>query len=83
MRLVLDTNVVVSAILWQGVPGRLLEMAGEKQVRLFTSLALLDELADVLNRKKLAKSRGHWSDSGTDNGKLSKDNHAGGVAFAA
>jgi uncharacterized protein len=55
MRLVLDTNVVVSAILWQGVPGRLLEMAGEKQVRLFTSRALLDELADVLNRKKLAK----------------------------
>jgi uncharacterized protein len=55
MRLVLDTNVVVSAILWQGVPGRILEMAGEKQVRLFTSRVLLDELADVLNRKKLAK----------------------------
>lgn len=56
MRLVVDTNVVVSAFLWQGTPGRLLEMAGEKQVRLFTSRALLDELADVLDRKKLAKS---------------------------
>lgn len=56
MRLVVDTNVVVSAFLWQGTPGRLLEMAGEKQVRLFTSRALLDELADVLGRKKLAKS---------------------------
>lgn len=55
MRLVVDTNVVVSAFLWQGVPGRLLDMAGEKQVRLFTSRALLDELADVLSRKKLAK----------------------------
>jgi predicted nucleic acid-binding protein len=32
MRLVVDTNVVVSAFLWQGTPGRLLEMAGEKQV---------------------------------------------------
>ena len=55
MRLVVDTNVVVSAFLWQGVPGRLLELAGEKEVRLFTSRALLDELADVLSRKKLAK----------------------------
>lgn len=55
MRLVVDTNVVVSAFLWQGVPWRLLDMAGEKQVRLFTSRALLDELADVLSRKKLAK----------------------------
>jgi len=56
MRLVVDTNVVVSAFLWQGVPGRLLEMAGEKDVRLFTSRTLLDELADVLSRKKLTKS---------------------------
>lgn len=56
MRLVVDTNVVVSAFLWQGTPGRLLEMAGEKQVRLFVSRAMLDELADVLVRKKLAKS---------------------------
>jgi putative PIN family toxin of toxin-antitoxin system len=55
MRLVVDTNVVVSAFLWQGVPGRLLDMAGEKQVRLFASRALLDELADVLGRTKLAK----------------------------
>jgi putative PIN family toxin of toxin-antitoxin system len=56
MRLVVDTNVVVSAFLWQGVPGRLLEMAGEKEVRLFTTRALLDELADVLGRQKLAKN---------------------------
>lgn len=56
MRLVVDTNVVVSAFLWQGVPGRLLELAGEKEVRLFTSRVLLDELADVLSRKKLAKN---------------------------
>ena len=56
MRLVVDTKVVVSALLWQGVPGRLLDLAGEQQVRLFASRALLDELADVLGRKKLAGS---------------------------
>lgn len=54
-RLVLDTNVVVSAFLWQGTPGRLIELAGEKEVQLFTSRALLDELATTLAKKKLAK----------------------------
>jgi predicted nucleic acid-binding protein len=33
MRLVLDTNVVVSAFLWEGTPGRLIELAADKQVR--------------------------------------------------
>jgi putative PIN family toxin of toxin-antitoxin system len=54
-RLVLDTNVVVSAFLWQGTPGRLIELAGEKEIQLFTSRALLDELATTLAKKKLAK----------------------------
>lgn len=55
MRLVLDTNVLVSAFLWQGVPGRLIELATEQEIQLLTSRVLLDELADVLPRKKLAK----------------------------
>ena len=55
MRLVVDTNVLVSALLWQGTPGRLVEMAGEKECQFFTSRALLDELSAVLHRKKLAK----------------------------
>ena len=54
MKLVVDTNVLVSAFLWQGTPGRLVEMAGEKECYLFTSRVLLNELADVLQRKKLA-----------------------------
>ena len=41
MRLVVDTNVLVSAFLWQGTPGRLIELAGEKECRLFTSRALM------------------------------------------
>lgn len=56
LRLVLDTNVLVSAFLWQGAPGRLIEHAGEKEVQLFTSRALLDELTATLDKKKLAKS---------------------------
>ena len=55
MRVVVDTNVLVSAFLWEGTPGRLIELAGEKVVRLFTSRVLLEELAATLNKKKLAK----------------------------
>ena len=55
MKLVVDTNVLVSAFLWKGTPGRLIELAGEKECQLFTSRVLIDELAEVLQRKKLAK----------------------------
>jgi len=55
MRLVVDTNVLVSAFLWEGTPGRLIELAGEKEIQLFTSRALIDELAATLAKKKLAK----------------------------
>jgi len=41
-RLVIDTNVLVSAFLWQGKPGRLIERVGDQDLRLFTSRALLD-----------------------------------------
>ncbi len=54
MRLVLDTNVLVSAFLWKGKPGRLIELAAEKEIEIFTSRALLDELAATPSRKKLA-----------------------------
>ena len=54
-RLVVDTNVLVSAFLWRGTPGRLIELAGEKEVQFFTSRALLDELAATLAKKKLTK----------------------------
>ena len=55
MRLVLDTNVLVSAFLWGGIPGRLIELAGEKEIDLYTSRALLAELSEVLRRRKFIK----------------------------
>src|SRR6266571_304952 len=39
VRLVVDTNVVVSGLLWLGNPGRLLEAAALGQVTLYTSPA--------------------------------------------
>lgn len=55
MRLVLDTNVVASAVLWGGVPRLLLQAGREKRVELFTSAALLAELTDILGRRKFDK----------------------------
>lgn len=55
MRLVLDTNVVASAVLWGGVPRQLLQAGREKRISLFTSIALLAELTDILVRSKFEK----------------------------
>ena len=55
MRLVLDTNVVASALLWGGTPRLLLQAARERRVELFTSMALLAELTDILGRRKFDK----------------------------
>ncbi len=54
MRVVLDTNVVISGLLWYGAPRKLLEAARQHQIQLFTCPPLIDELDDVLNREKFA-----------------------------
>jgi putative PIN family toxin of toxin-antitoxin system len=52
MRAVLDTNVVVSALLWAGIPGELIHAARSGRVELATSPPLLAELTDVLGRRR-------------------------------
>jgi uncharacterized protein len=54
MRLVLDTNVVISALLWEGTPRQLLDAVREKPVEVFTSARLLEELTNVLERRRFA-----------------------------
>src|SRR5712691_7166996 len=55
MRVVADTNIVVSGLLWKGNPRRVLDAARDGAIELFTSAVLLTELEDVLNREKFAK----------------------------
>lgn len=55
VRVVLDTNVAVSALLFGGVPQQLLDLARTGEITLHTSQPLLDELAGVLNRAKFAR----------------------------
>jgi len=54
MRAALDTNVVVSALIWGGTPFALFEAATAGDLLLYTSPALLEELRDVLTRSHLA-----------------------------
>ena len=55
LRLVLDTNIVVAGLLWNGPPRRLIEWAIEGEaVELFSSRALLDELAHTLGYSKFS-----------------------------
>lgn len=55
MRVVADTNTVVSAFLWGGPPAAVLTAAREGRITLFTSPALLAELEDVLLRDKFVE----------------------------
>jgi putative PIN family toxin of toxin-antitoxin system len=50
MRIVLDTNVVVSALFWTGPPRALLDLAYGGQVTAYTSDELVLELESVLGR---------------------------------
>jgi putative PIN family toxin of toxin-antitoxin system len=54
VRVVLDTNIVVSALVWGGRPYELIAAATEERLELYSSPALLGELADVLSRAKFA-----------------------------
>jgi uncharacterized protein len=55
MRLLLDTNVVVSGLLWNGTPAQLIDTARRDEVELCTSRPLLAELSRILQRTKFAK----------------------------
>lgn len=55
MRVVADTNTVVSGLLWHGNPRRVLEAARDGALQLYTSAALLAELEEVLQRPKFAQ----------------------------
>jgi putative PIN family toxin of toxin-antitoxin system len=63
VRLVIDTNVVVSALLWGGLPYQLLQAAAAGEVELYSSPALLTELKEVLKRPHLATRVQHQSSS--------------------
>jgi predicted nucleic acid-binding protein len=56
LKVVLDTNVVLSALLWRGTPYLLFEAIRQRSdLQLVGGAALLQELADVLTRPAPSK----------------------------
>lgn len=54
--MVLDTNVVFSALLWRGTPYRLFEAIKRTSgIQLYSSAVLLEELEEVLTRPSASK----------------------------
>jgi len=56
LRVVFDSNVIISGFLFGGHPARLLEYALANSIHGFTSLPILDEVRDVLQRPKFGLS---------------------------
>lgn len=54
MRVIADTNVIVSAILWIGISHTILVAAEKARLTLCVAPALLQELEGVLRRRKFA-----------------------------
>jgi putative PIN family toxin of toxin-antitoxin system len=54
VRVVLDTNCVISGLFWRGPARSLLDLARAQRIELFTSSHLIAELAAVLARPKFA-----------------------------
>jgi putative PIN family toxin of toxin-antitoxin system len=53
MRVVIDTNIWISGMLWRGAPWRLLRMAEQGEIELCVTPSMLSELAAVLSYERL------------------------------
>ena len=51
LRVVLDTNILISALLFGGKPREILHLRVLKKIQFITSIQLLAELSDVLSKK--------------------------------
>jgi putative PIN family toxin of toxin-antitoxin system len=54
VKLVVDTNTLISGSFWHGAPAQILEAAAQKKVELILTADLLAEFADVVGRPKFA-----------------------------
>lgn len=52
MRIILDTNVFISAIFWRGAPNEILRLAEAGTITCYASPVMLRELFGVIERKK-------------------------------
>jgi uncharacterized protein len=55
MRVVIDTNVWLSGLLWGGLPDQILQQVDSGTIQAIASEEILDELARTLDRPKLQR----------------------------
>ena len=53
MKVVVDTNVLVSAAFWDGDSNKIIEKAEKKEIELVTSREILEEFSNVLSYKDI------------------------------
>ena len=59
-KVVLDTNIFISGIFWNGTPNKVLKLADSGKMLVFVSLEILNEVEDVLiGDFKLSKEMAH------------------------
>ncbi len=51
MKIVIDTNIYISAIFWGGKPREVIDMGRLEKILIFTSSAIENELAEKLSKK--------------------------------
>jgi putative PIN family toxin of toxin-antitoxin system len=54
VRIVVDTNIVISGLLWSGPPQQLINLARAREIDLYSSVPLIAELAEVISREDFA-----------------------------
>ena len=52
MKIVLDSNIFISGIFWKGNPHKIIELAEKRELEIFTTDEILEELFGVLKREK-------------------------------
>ena len=50
MKVVLDTNILLSAILWGGVPGQILELWNSHKIEALATESILSEYISTIQR---------------------------------
>jgi uncharacterized protein len=55
VRIIADSNTLISAVLWSGVPSLMLELAERGKIELYTSRYILAEVDEVLRRPRFVR----------------------------
>lgn len=55
MKTVLDTNVIISGLLWKGECNKIIDLALNKKIKICVNKTILEELFGVLSRQKFQK----------------------------